>query len=143
MTKKEYLESTDRCELCGSPKKLEIHHIIPLCVNGIDTIDNWIAICSSCHSKLTPKSLLIKQGVDRAVIFDSLNSIYSELYEQLGVEMEDGGCPCVVDVLDMFDEIYAKYCKKIWDRLENSHCKKKKYKGIWENILEKLGGELY
>ena len=43
------------CQICGSPEKLNIHHIDG---NGYknktphNTIDNLITLCSSCHTKL-------------------------------------------------------------------------------------------
>lgn len=60
---KKYLKEFSRCELCGSPKALELHHIIPTTFGGPNVIDNWIAICHGCHAKLTPRSILIKHGM--------------------------------------------------------------------------------
>ena len=61
---KKYMSNFSRCELCGSPKKLELHHIIPIVYGGPDIIDNWIAICYGCHAKLTPRNLLISKGIE-------------------------------------------------------------------------------
>ena len=109
MTKKEYLESTDRCELCGSPKKLEIHHIIPLCTGAEDCIDNWIAICSSCHSRLTPKSQLTKLGLKRIKAQNAIIEIQASFYERLNeIANSESNIDCI-DVLDIFDSIYDEF----------------------------------
>jgi hypothetical protein len=36
------------CVCCGF-KATEVHHIIPLCMGGLDNMDNMVAICSTCH----------------------------------------------------------------------------------------------
>ncbi len=64
-THKDYLKEYNVCELCGRNRPLEIHHIIPLCVDGPDIIENWIAICEPCHNRLTPKGVLTKLGLKR------------------------------------------------------------------------------
>lgn len=60
-------ECGSKCELCGSTRNLEIHHIIPE-VTGyisdiIDSRDNLICVCGKCHGALTPKKLLIRCGI--------------------------------------------------------------------------------
>jgi len=63
-------ETGGRCELCGSKRGIEVHHIIPRCcaIEGVDLdhIDNLIVVCRSCHSKLTPRSILSQYGTQRA-----------------------------------------------------------------------------
>lgn len=61
------LKMCERCELCGSQRNLEVHHIIPLVVE-IEDIDlnceeNMIVVCKKCHSMLTPHRLLTKIGL--------------------------------------------------------------------------------
>lgn len=60
------LKENIRCELCGSRRGLDVHHIIPRCVGGDDKLDNLIVICSGCHGKLTPKSMLTRIGLHKA-----------------------------------------------------------------------------
>lgn len=64
------LSNTDRCELCGYKRNLEVHHIIPLVFSteelDLDVEDNMIVICQGCHSKLTPRRLLTKKGINVA-----------------------------------------------------------------------------
>ena len=99
---------TDRCELCGSPKRLELHHIIPLCVGGEDCLDNWIAICSSCHSKLTPKSQLTKLGLRRIKAKNAIIEIQRSFYERLNKMTEYGNIDCI-DIFDTFDSVYDEF----------------------------------
>lgn len=131
MTKKEYLESTDRCELCGSPKKLEIHHIIPLCAGGEDSLNNWICICGCCHSKLTPKSLLSKAGINRTKAQNVLIEIYNEFYKRIGEMCESEGFVDAVDCMDIFDEVYMPRANKICSLIKNP---RNKYDYIFENV---------
>ena len=67
---KKFIDEIGRCELCGSRRNLQLHHMIPLvCENefvNLDVEDNWLCVCGSCHSKLTPKNLLVKYGISKA-----------------------------------------------------------------------------
>lgn len=63
---KRCVEEAGRCELCGSRRSLEAHHIIPVAIQDIDSPENLICVCGSCHSKLTPRSLLTKIGLNKA-----------------------------------------------------------------------------
>lgn len=127
MTKKEYLESTDRCELCGSPKKLEIHHIIPLCAGGEDSLDNWICICKSCHSKLTPSGQLTRIGLNVLKIRNSIISIYDDFYNKINEQVENNDSSiCAIDIMDIFDDVYEKYANDIWAMIKNKRAKEDK-----------------
>ena len=64
MTKEEYKQGIECCELCGRKRKLELHHIVPLTCGGPDIEENWVAICVNCHSRLTPRSILQRIGID-------------------------------------------------------------------------------
>jgi len=37
---------------CKSGFNIEVHHIVPLSVGGIDNEDNYIALCSKCHGRV-------------------------------------------------------------------------------------------
>jgi len=41
-----------RCELCGSGKNLQRHHIIPRSKGGGDNLSNLMTVCVDCHSKI-------------------------------------------------------------------------------------------
>jgi len=38
-----------RCQLCGRPEKLEVHHIQSRSKLGDDTYENLITLCAECH----------------------------------------------------------------------------------------------
>lgn len=50
------LRDACKCMECGkSNMKLEVHHIKPKRLNGSDTLDNLITLCSGCHQKTEGK----------------------------------------------------------------------------------------
>ncbi|MYS58704.1 MULTISPECIES: HNH endonuclease [Streptomycetaceae] len=40
-----------RCQFCGSPRKLEVDHIIPVSRGGSWEPDNLWTLCQSCHKR--------------------------------------------------------------------------------------------
>jgi 5-methylcytosine-specific restriction endonuclease McrA len=40
-----------RCQLCGSPSNLEVHHHRFRSQSGSDVEENLITLCHNCHSK--------------------------------------------------------------------------------------------
>jgi hypothetical protein len=44
-----------QCQLCGSNKKLNAHHIIPWRVEHNDKMSNLITLCDSCHGRVEYK----------------------------------------------------------------------------------------
>lgn len=38
-----------RCLKCGRTNKLEVHHLFPVYLGGIDSASNLITLCKSCH----------------------------------------------------------------------------------------------
>ena len=130
MNKKEYLKLTDKCELCGSPKKLEIHHIIPLCAGGEDVFENWICICKSCHSKLTPSGQLTRIGLNALKIRNNIIAIYEEFYNEIQNQLDclqgDFSFLSANDIMDIFDNVYEKYANDIWAIVKNKRSKEEK-----------------
>jgi 5-methylcytosine-specific restriction endonuclease McrA len=41
-----------RCQLCGSMRQLEVHHLLFRSHDGQDTEQNLVALCHPCHSAL-------------------------------------------------------------------------------------------
>ena len=108
---KKYLKEISRCELCGSPKALELHHIIPTAFGGPDVKDNWIAICSGCHGKLTPRGLLISMGmkgddITRKPILDFRDALLRDLED--AKRNEDYFSPD-------FDWMFEKFLDVFWN----------------------------
>lgn len=64
--KRQLLENVGKCELCGSSRGLELHHIVPVVCGGSDSPENLILVCKKCHALLTPKSELTKIGLKKA-----------------------------------------------------------------------------
>jgi hypothetical protein len=44
-----------QCQLCGSNKKLNAHHVIPWRVEHNDKMSNLITLCDSCHRRIEYK----------------------------------------------------------------------------------------
>lgn len=40
------------CSICGSDKTRSVHHIIPYRISQDDGLDNLVALCKRCHSKI-------------------------------------------------------------------------------------------
>jgi len=38
-----------RCQICGSPKDLQVHHLTKRSRLGDDVLDNLITLCAPCH----------------------------------------------------------------------------------------------
>ena len=115
--KKELLSENQQCELCGSKRSLEVHHIVPQmtsCVYGYDLIenrDNMIVLCGTCHAKLTPKNILIRGGMKIAnsvIVNRKKNQIIdkNQFYEKAMEIFEEYGTSInAAQVFDMVDEI--------------------------------------
>ena len=108
MKKDDFIAEIGKCELCGSRRNLELHHCIPMvCANewiDLDVEDNWIVVCGSCHSKLTPKKLLTKYGMSKAKRRNAeLERAYS-FYKEC--DSDDG--LTAADILDIFYKVYME-----------------------------------
>lgn len=52
------LRDNCKCQLCGNKNcRLEVHHITPRRMNGVNTIGNLITLCSECHSNVTGREM--------------------------------------------------------------------------------------
>ena len=38
-----------RCAVCGSPRNLHVHHIVPRAAGGRHKSENLVTLCCSCH----------------------------------------------------------------------------------------------
>jgi hypothetical protein len=47
----EFIKTHDECVCCGSKNKLQVHHILPFCVDPSKELDpdNLATMCSRCH----------------------------------------------------------------------------------------------
>lgn len=105
------LKHSAECELCGSKKGIEVHHIIPVCLADqlnvdLDVEENMIVLCQKCHSLLTPKGLLTKIGIQR-VKGDNKNSEKIErFYQTIDDNVENRLSAC--DVIDIFEAVFLE-----------------------------------
>lgn len=100
---KEIVERAKRCELCGSTKSLEAHHIIPVCCGGEDCEENLICVCQRCHALLTPRHLLCKIGIQKAKDFDKHQKEKIRLYELIQKHFDESGY-CSDSIYDAIEE---------------------------------------
>lgn len=50
--KKKNFKNKQVCAICGSTKKIHIHHIIPFRYTEDNSLNNLIPLCNSCHRKV-------------------------------------------------------------------------------------------
>ena len=108
------LKKTDRCELCGSWRDLQVHHIIPEAFGGPDIEENLIVVCGGCHGRLTPKGLLSSMGIEKhkSSPFSELRiEFFKRLDEEMG-DIEDPVKLSVADALDIFNETVDSFIRK-------------------------------
>ena len=48
------------CQLCGSYRHLQIHHIKPRSRGGDNSEANLLTLCSDCHAEVHNRNLLLK-----------------------------------------------------------------------------------
>lgn len=106
-----YVSENPSCELCGSRKMVECHHVLPLCMENygvnFDVEDNYISVCAKCHALLTPRSLLSKYGVEKARWKkNALAGMVSEFYTKLHDAIDVYQSADVEMVLDVFDSVF-------------------------------------
>ena len=109
MQHRNFINSIGRCELCGSTRNLQLHHLIPLiCGNDnidLDVEDNWLVVCSSCHDKLTPTNILTRFGISK--VKESSNKKVMDFYSELNDICESGERLDIEWVLDIFDKHFS------------------------------------
>lgn len=106
---KKFCNEIGKCELCGSRRNLEVHHMIPMVCEPLDSMmmpksgpikldveDNWIVLCSACHSRLTPKKLLTRLGIYRKRMVSYKYYVYNDF------------CEYIEDCLTKFDRVEAR-----------------------------------
>ena len=110
---RQVLQEAKHCELCGSSRTLEAHHIVPLCCGGPDSLDNLIAVCGKCHAILSPRSVLTKMGIEQAKYGNSLNRMSMRFYERIGAFLDsDSGWIGACEIMDIFDDVIEEESHK-------------------------------
>lgn len=95
------VEEAGRCELCGSKRGLEAHHIIPIVCGGDDSEDNLICVCQCCHARLTPRRVLIRLGIKKVQNENGIKRFKLNLYDKIESICEERG----YDIQSVFDAI--------------------------------------
>ena len=99
------VEEAQKCELCGSKRGLEAHHIIPLSLGGDDSVDNLICVCVACHSRLTPRKILTKNGMERRL---EQNRRIANSNRILESNIENAEIECEDDLIDAWERAYVQ-----------------------------------
>jgi hypothetical protein len=83
--KARFLDSVGSCALCGYdvPAILEVHHIVPLYLGGIDTEDNLTALCPTCHAVVERLAKIAEHEHER-------NYVTSSLYQAISKRLAPG-----------------------------------------------------
>lgn len=105
------LRSHTECELCGSTRNLEAHHIIPIAVGGIDTEENILCVCKKCHTLLTPHSLLTKLGILKVRDWEKMFWKHFNDLSEAGERID------AIDIFDYLDsELFPRFRAQSTDR---------------------------
>ncbi len=91
------VQEAGKCELCGSSRNLEAHHIIPVTLGGTDEKENILCVCKKCHALLTPSGLLTKMKIAPLAAENRFYKHFSEITDA-------GERFTVSDVFDYLDE---------------------------------------
>lgn len=97
------VEEAGRCELCGSKRGLEAHHIIPVVCGGDDCEDNLICVCQCCHARLTPRAILTRFGIQK-VQHDPKREFKLALYDKIEELCEKRGAG-ISTIFDAIEEL--------------------------------------
>lgn len=98
------VEDAGRCELCGSKRGLEAHHIIPVVCGGDDSDENLICVCQMCHARLTPRRVLTKLGIKKAKTRSEKQRWKVELYDRIESICERDGWS-IQSVFDAIEQL--------------------------------------
>jgi hypothetical protein len=112
-TAKRLLQSAEKCELCGSNKALEVHHIIPRAAMRLEDEENLIVVCHNCHAKLTPTSLLTKCGFLKMQIKNVINGIAVNTFAKIQADEERGEIIDSIIAMDIMEDQVEKALSKV------------------------------
>ena len=112
---RDYVSEHPVCELCGSRKGVECHHILPMCMEmfgvNFDVEDNYLSVCRKCHALLTPRPLLAKIGNERSRWDGNVPlQIRWRFYDTIGKMLDNGEYVDSDTLFDVFDKVIDGYC---------------------------------
>lgn len=77
--KRKYFSGVNFCSLCGTHKKIHIHHIVPFRYTRDNSLSNLIPLCCSCHRKVESETWkVIDSGIDMKTLKCIMSSILRE-----------------------------------------------------------------
>lgn len=84
------VKSGQHCSYCGAAENLHWEHIVPLSLNGPDTIDNQVLACAKCNLSKGARDPYQWYGSTRAdeiprLVLGKLLKIYYETYDAKGL----------------------------------------------------------
>ena len=94
------------CELCGSHRSLDVHHIVPRVFGGEDEADNLVVVCQKCHGILTPRGVLTKAGIRTTKERNMLATFALKFLRTVDEQAGDGLSGA--DILDIFNSTFRK-----------------------------------
>lgn len=106
------------CELCGSRRNLDVHHIIPVVYGGTDEEDNLIVVCKHCHGALTPQRTLTRKGIEDQQKRNQIVNLMVWYYEQIDPDNWD-----VDNWFDLADAFFDRLCETVWPWLGRKYVK--------------------
>ena len=67
------------CKMCGAKDvRLEAHHILPKRYKGMDSLNNLITLCHSCHDKVTGKEMEYSEMLYKMIKGKNIRFDYSQ-----------------------------------------------------------------
>ncbi len=103
------------CQMCfATDKKLDVHHIIPIRLLGMDIINNLIAVCRYCHRLIEFAKVREMTNKSQARLYKARGSFSLVLKKSF---IEDSGCgfekgdTCYIEMVENNKMIITKITK--------------------------------
>ncbi len=78
--KNKHFKGIKFCSLCGTSKKIDIHHVVPFRYTEDNSLKNLIPLCRSCHRKVEIITWqLIDTGIEHSALKILMNSILRQM----------------------------------------------------------------
>lgn len=78
------------CEVCGSTKSLEMHHIVPQAAGGADTAGNLVCLCEGCHDAHHGGRLIVEGWEEESVASSGRSLKWRKAIEEPHGDVKEG-----------------------------------------------------